>query len=337
MNSKAMLALGTIYFVILLAASNLAVAQTPSPTLLVVQKDDFQLAIIDPVSKKILKNIPCGDDPHEVEVSTDGKLAFVSNFAPFVVDEKPGRTITIIDLVAQKQLRQLDLGPQSMPHGLWFADGKLYFTAQGFKLIGRFDPAIDKVDWMLGTAQEGTHMIALTKDLSTIFTANSSSNSVSVFQHKQKLPSWEETVIPVGSRPQAMDISPDSKEYWTAQGGDGKVSVINIASKKVVQTIDVKTKGSNRLKFTLDGKLVLISDMRGGETVVVDAAQRKEIKRIPTGNFSEGILMNPDGRHAYVAVAGENNIAIIDLNTLQISDRIPTGRNPDGLAWAVRR
>ena len=90
-------------------------------------------------------------------------------------------------------------------------------------------------------------------------------------------------------------------------------------------------------KFTLDGKLVLISDLGNNALVVVDSASRKVVKRLNPGRQPEGILMSPDGARAYIAVAGEKNVAILDLKTLEVSARIPTGAGPDGMACAVRR
>jgi YVTN family beta-propeller protein len=48
----------------------------------------------------------------------------------------------------------------------------------------------------------------------------------------------------------------------------------------------------------------------------------------------EGILMDPDGAKAYVAVNGDNHIAVIDLKTLEPTGKIVTGGGPDGMAWA---
>jgi YVTN family beta-propeller protein len=67
--------------------------------------------------------------------------------------------------------------------------------------------------------------------------------------------------------------------------------------------------------------------------LVLDAARRKEIKRIAVGNRPSGILMTPDGSLAYVAVQGNNDLAIFDLKTLAVTGRIPTDSNPDGMAW----
>ena len=70
----------------------------------------------------------------------------------------------------------------SRPHGLAVAGGKLYFTAEADKKIGRYDPATDKIDWQFETGQNGTHMVLPTKDARTIFTSNIASDSVSIIQ-----------------------------------------------------------------------------------------------------------------------------------------------------------
>jgi YVTN family beta-propeller protein len=82
---------------------------------------------------------------------------------------------------------------------------------------------------------------------------------------------------------------------------------------------------------------VLISDLRSGDLIVIDAASRKEIKRIPLGHGAAGILVAPDDSRVYVAVSPDNNIAVIDLKSLAVAGRIPTGRGPDGMAWAATK
>jgi len=104
----------------------------------------------------------------------------------------------------------------------------------------------------------------------------------------------------------------------------------------VTRTFSVQTKRSNRLKFTPDGKLVLISDLAAGELVVLERETRKQLKRMPIGKQLAGILVQPDGSKAYVAATGDDNVAIIDLKTLELVNRITSGTGPDGMAWAVR-
>jgi DNA-binding beta-propeller fold protein YncE len=311
----------------------LASAAAAQSTLLVLNKEDATLAIVDPTSGKVLARVPTGEGPHEVTASTDGKLAFVGNYG----SREPGSTISVIDLTARKELHRVDLGPLRRPHGMFFADGKVYFTAEINKLIGRYDPPSNQIDWLLGTGQNSTHMVMVSKDLSKIYTANIGSDSITIMERTSNPLNWNETVVPVGKGPEGMDVSPDGKEIWAAHSRDGGVSIIDIAARKVTQTLNVQTKRSNRLKFTPDGKMVFISDLDAGELVVLSTATRKEIKRLKLGKSLEGILMVPDGSRAYVAVTGDNNIAMIDLKTLELTGRLSTGSGPDGMAWVERK
>jgi YVTN family beta-propeller protein len=318
-------------FVALAFAGCLAAADTPSPALLVLNKEG-SLAIVDPSSRQVVGRVRTGDSPHETAASSDGKLAFVSNYGSA---QAPGNTLSVIDLATQKEIHRVDLGPLRRPHGLAFAGGKLYFTCEVNKLIGRYDPATNQIDWLLGTGQGQTHMVMVTPDLNTIFTANIGTDTISVIE-RAGVSDWKETVVPVGKGPEGVDLSPDGAEIWAAHSRDGGVSIIDIASKRVTHTFNVQTKRSNRLKFTPDGKLVLITDLDAGDLLVLERATRKELKRMPLGSQPAGILMEPGGVRAYVAVTGDNNVAVIDLKKLELTARIATGTGPDGMAWAVR-
>ena len=104
---------------------------------------------------------------------------------------------------------------------------------------------------------------------------------------------WTQTVIPVGKGPEGIDLSPDGREVWSAHSRDGGVSIIDVASKKVVQTIAIGTKRSNRIKLTPDGEVRARLRLDAGELVVLDAPARKVIKRIPLGKIAG---RHPDAR-----------------------------------------
>ena len=233
-----------------------------------------------------------GEGPHELVASPDGKWAFASNYGtgparrPYDLDDRHRG--------AGRNCGRIDVSPLSRPHGLAFAGGKLYFTAEASKKIARYDPATDKIDWEFETGQNGTHMVLPTKDARTIFTSNISSNSVSAIQQGAD-GKWTQTIINVGKGPEGIELSPDGKTVWSAHSADGGVSVIDVASKKVTQTIDLGTKRSNRIHLTPDGKFALVSDLEAGAVIVLDTATRKEVKRLPLGKMPEGILIPPAG------------------------------------------
>jgi len=140
----------------------------------------------------------------------------------------------------------------------------------------------------------------------------------------------------VGRGSEGFDVTPDGKELWAANAQDGTISIIDVASKKVTQTLDANVRGANRLKFTLDGKRAFVSSLGGADLAVFDVSTRHDIKRIKLGRGAAGILMQPDGTRAYVSCSPDNYVAVIDLMTLEVIGHIDGGQEPDGLAWAAR-
>jgi YVTN family beta-propeller protein len=327
--------------------------RTPSTALLVLAKRDSSLAIVDPATLKVVGRVPAGPDPHEVIASPDGKFAYISNYGGGAYN-----TLSVADLVAQRPLPPVDLGVLRGPHGLWFAGGKLYFTAEANKVIGRYDPSTGKVDWVLGTGQNRTHMIVVSTDLDRIFTSNVSSATISIIEKVNhppgsagpllggpngppppapRGPDWNQTIIAVGRGSEGFDLTPDGRELWAANAQDGTISIIDVANKKVTQTLDANVIGANRLKFTIDGKMALVSSLRGADLAVFDVGTRKDVKRIKLGRGAAGILMQPGGSRAYVACSPDNYVVVVDLKTLEVTGHFDVGREPDGLAWAAQQ
>lgn len=296
-------------------------------TLLVLNKDEATLAFLDLTSKEVVATVPVGEQPHEIAVSDDGRLAFVSNYGS---GPKPGNSISVVDIPGKKELHRVNVAPLGRPHGIYWAQGKCYFTSEANKVIGRYDPAINQIDWMLGTGQNTTHMVMVSRDGKQMYTANIGSNTITIVDVAKN---FDETSVPVGKGPEGFDVSPDGAHLWAAHSQDGGVSIIDLASKKVTGTIDLQTKRSNRLKFTPDGKMVLVSDLAGNELLFVDVPTRKVVKKVPAGQGTEGILILPDGSRAYVASAGSNAILVFDLKSMSQVDQLSPGKGPDGMAY----
>ena len=335
--------------------------QTPSPALLVLEKADNMLALVDPASLKVVGRVPAGPDPHEIEASPDGKFAYISNYGGL---DSSLNTITVVDVVAQKPLAPINLGALHSPHGLFLAGDKLYFTVETNKAAGRYDLATQAIDWVMGTGQDRTHMVVASSAGDRVFTSNVSSGTISIIEQVAlQAPAgpppgappagapalssvgglrktWRITNIPAGRGSEGFDLSPDGKEIWAANAGDGTVTIIDVAAKKAVKTFPIAVRG-NRLKFTRDGKRVLVagtptsssSAAAGATLVILDTATHNEVKHFDLGGFSNGILM-PDNSRAFVAVSAKDKAVVLNLQTLELTGSIATGKGPDGLAWA---
>jgi DNA-binding beta-propeller fold protein YncE len=320
---------------VILATLCTSSAQTaPSGQLLVLLRDASALAVVDPNSGAVLARVPTGRDPHEVTASADGQFAFVAS----MVDG-----ISAIDIAQRREVRRVDPGPGSSTHDVRVIDGKVYFTIEGYRSIGRYDPSTDAIDWTLGIGQDGTHLLVFDQDTDTMFMPNTRSNTITMVENITEGPAASTlTVIPVpGELPEGIDLSPDGRELWTATRNDGGVSIIDVATRSVVQTLDLGMKDANRLKDTPDGR-VLIIDGEAASLVVMDARSRTVVKRValgPTDTGDGAVLVAPGGTHAYLGLRASDRVAVLDLKTLEITQEMPMGdgAGPGCMYWIGAR
>jgi DNA-binding beta-propeller fold protein YncE len=336
----------TIFRTRSLAAALLAVAASPlgmlaqQPNLLVLNKIKSQanlvgnLAFVDLASGNVIARVPVGREPHEVAASPDDKYAVVSNTGSYT---QPGNTLSVIDIAAQKEIHRVDLGPLLNPHGIVAHDGLFFFTAEGARAIAAYDPATNRLSWIMGTGQDHTHLLVFSKDGRTMVTTNRGSDTLSLFELTDTDPiapyAWKETIIPVCRGPEGIDLSPDGKQVWIGCRTANEVGIVDIAQKKLIDTFPTHTKALARVRFLPDGKRILVTDLHGGEAIFFDAATHAELKRLKMGTGCEGILLVPGGKKALIGVTNDNNVAEVDLDTMTITRRISTGDGPDGMAW----
>ena len=273
------------------------------------------------------------------------RLAYVTNPGYGTLHE-----LDILDLTAQKSITAFDTTPLFGPHGMAYVQDKVWFTAQGSKAIGRFDPQQRKVEWAMGTGQDTTHMIYVAPDAKTVCTTNVDSGTVSIFDSIVVQPTlppsgvlppgakprndWSQTLVAVGKSAEGFDVSPDGTELWTASH-DGKLYIVDIKKKTLSATIDTGVQGIHRMLFTPAGKSVIMVSVKTGDVLEYDAKTRKETRRITTGQGAS-MIMDAVGNRVFISCTPNNFVAVVDLKTLAVS-KLDVGGRPDGLAWAVRK
>ena len=308
----------------------IVIGQTSKPVLVALNKADSTLAIVDPNEMKVIGKVPTGDSPHEVVLSADGKTAFVANYGA----QNPGSSISVIDVATAKELRRVDLAPLMRPHGLQMIGGKLYFTAETNRVIARYDPVANKVDWLMGTGQNGSHMVVGSGDQKRFYTANIGSDSVTSFEFANVPPAGSKvTHIPIGKQPEAIDLSPDGKEIWAGLNAEGAIDVVDTATNKFKEKVAIGGR-PYRVRFTPDGKLVVNSMVNTKELLIVDATTKKEVKRIKLESVPLGIVFSADGKIAFVTVVQPDLVLKINLESGEILGRVDVGKAPDGIAVA---
>ncbi len=322
-----------------------AVSPLAAATLVVANKAEATVSLIDLETGKISATLPTGQGPHEVAVSRDGWLALVTNYGS---GQAPGASLTLIDVPGAKVLRTIELGAHRRPHGVeWLSARRALVTTEGSKMLLEVDVEEARVIRALGTEQEVSHMVAVAPGRARAYVANIGSGSISAFDLAKGV---RLANLPTGDGAEGIALAPGSRELWVTNREADSVSVVDLATLKVAATIAAPA-FPIRVKLTPDGRWALVTAARSGELVVIDAKQRKVARRVGfelagkaeggrlmTG-FGEspvpiGIVVEPGGAKAYVALANADRVAVVDLETFKVETFLAAGREPDGMAYS---
>ncbi|HEX8710661.1 MAG TPA: cytochrome D1 domain-containing protein [Terracidiphilus sp.] len=310
-------------------------ANAQSARLLVAQKGDRSLGIVDPVAGKVIANVAEGGvTGHEVAASPDGKLAFVPIYGNSGVG-KPGtdgQNIVVIDIAAHKVVGNIAFSKGVRPHCPVFGpkDGLLYVTTELEHAITIIDPKTLKIVGTIPTGQPESHMLAISHDGLRGYTANVGPGTVSVLDMKAR-----ETLalIHVSGNTQRISVSPDDHWVFTADQTQPRMAVIDARTDKLAHWIAISGIGYGAAP-TLDGRWLLVAVPGKNAVDVIDLNTMKLARSVPVGESPQEVLVRPDGKVAYVSCDRSNNVAEIDLATWKTSRMIATGRVSDGLGWA---
>jgi DNA-binding beta-propeller fold protein YncE len=317
---------------VMLSAAGVAGAQG---RLLVAQKGDRSLAIVDPSVGNVIANVAeNGITGHEVAGSPDGRLAFVPIYGNSGVG-KPGtdgNNIVVVDVAAQKLVGNIQFHHGVRPHCAVFGprDGLLYVTTELDRAVTIIDPKTLKIIGSIPTGQPESHMLALSHDGLRGYTANVGPGTVSVLDIKARKTL---SIIPVSGNTQRIAISNDDRWVFTADQTEPRMAVIDTATNKLAKWVKIDGLGYGSA-VTKDGRWLLVAVPDQNKVDVIDLRTMTLARAVDVGKSPQEVLVRPDGKAAYVSCAGSNEVAEIDLATWTVKRTIASGNGTDGLGWA---
>lgn len=323
------------------------VSSTQAATLLVANKSDHTVDLLDLTSGESVATLPTGKGPHEITTSADGHLAAISNYGD---RDQPGSTLTVVDVAEARVLKTIELARHTRPHGLaWVGDSRIAVTAEGSAHLLFVDIDSGQILSEVETGQSVSHMLAVVKSADRAFVANIGSGTVTVIDLKtvSKL-----TDLETGEGAEGIAASPDGSEVWVGNRGADTLSVIDPHTLKILATIPCPG-FPIRVTFAAGGERVLISAARSGEVVLFDTRQRRELlrRRLDLSNAPDasrrlfgdqfgdspvpvGLVIDPAGGSAWVAATQADVVVVVEVETLMVQDVLRAGREPDGMAFS---
>lgn len=127
-------------------------------------------------------------------------------------------------------------------------------------------------------------------------------------------------------------LARDGRTLWVSQPEADRVAVIDTASWKVIDRLEMPR--PERLGLQPDGHYLWVGTGTG--VTVIETARRAVAARIPTGAGPHDLAFSDDNRWAWVANAGAGTVSRIDIRTLTRERDVATGREPVSLAWSEK-
>lgn len=323
------------------AANRGPVIPPEGPVLLVNNQGSGTTTILEVRTGRLVAHIQVGDGPHEVAASPDGRWAVVTlpgdsrSFNPF--GNMKSNKLALIDVATATLKRTIDLGEYGTPHGVAFlSDNRtVAVTSEPRHSVVLVDIESGAVlDAISAGSNAGPYLLALSQDRKRIYTANIASSTVGEIDVATRTLL---RTIPAPGVPEGIAVSPDGNTVWLVESLKTRtLAVLDLKTGATLVTFDGFVH-PHRVGLSPDGAFALVTDAGGNEIRIYDARNRRELRRVSTGedNKPVGLSFAPDSKLAYVTLAG--GIAEVDLSSQAVLRRFKaTESRPDGVVYVPR-
>jgi YVTN family beta-propeller protein len=303
--------------------------------LLVANKGDQAVAIIDPKTGKSIATVPeGGETAHELVASPDGRVAYAPIYGNSGVG-KPGtdgHNMVVVDLKTHKVTGNVDFGKGIRPHCpvIGPKNGLLYVTTELDNTITVIDPKSLKIVGTVPTGQAESHMLAISRDGKRGYTANVGPGTVSVLDLDAKK---TVKIIPISKNTQRIALSVDDKLVFTSDQTAPRLAVIDAGTNTIKTWVPLPAPGYGTAP-TPDGKYLVVAVSKANKVAIVDLAKMKVVKTIDVPAAPQEVLVRPDGKVAYVSCDSSRKVAALRTADWSVEQMIDAGKGADGLAWA---
>ena len=264
------------------------------------------LDVVDVKTLEVFKRIPLSGRPNNLDVANDGSKVYVA------IREEPG-AVDVIDAVALTAPKTISVeGPV---HNVFFTPDGTHVIAGSIetKMISVIDVSRDVVSWTM-EMDAGVRPIAFLQggDGSTrqMFVQLSGLHGFAIVDYGKRqetarltFPAPEgreaESESLQGSPAHGIVVSPDQKVVWSTSKYYGAVYAFGVPGR-----------------------------CREGYEKKDERCDWEMLAMIDVGPHPDWLAMTPDGKLLYVAVAGADETAVIDTESMTVVDRIRVGNVP---------
>lgn len=275
-----------LYPSLLSGALALAGGHAVAATAWVSNEKDNSLSLIDMHTLQVTETLPVGQRPRGLLLSHDNTLLYIC--------ASDSDRVQVMDVATRKIIKELPSGKDPEQFALHPNDRWLYVSNEDDALVTVIDTQTDKV---LGQIDVGIEPEGMAVSPDGKWAVNTSETTNMLHWIDTSTQTLAEST-PVDQRPRFVEFSQDGSRLWASAEIGGTVTILDVASRQVLKTLNFQIKG-----------------------VHPDKVQ------------PVGIKLSADGKYAFVALGPANHVAVVDANTYEVLDYLLVGRRVWQLAF----
>jgi YVTN family beta-propeller protein len=279
---------------------------------------------------KLVASVPVGQHPHEMVLSRDGKLLYVTDNGTMRMEHagEGGNTVSIVDLAARRRIGVIELGEHRRPHGIAIdpRTGQLLVTSERTDKLLLLDPTKRRVIRAWDTGGRQPHMVTAGADGKYAWVSNTGAGTVSAI----RLEEGERKLIQVEARPQGSVLSRDGRELYVVCTGAAGINVIDTSRLQLLAHIPTG-KGPNRIAITPDGNTLVYSMSAENKVAFGNGKTRTQNDYVLLPNPPLSCTLSKDGATAFASAEAQDTVYLISVKERKITGEIRTekGAAPD--------
>ena len=329
--------LATGIFLALIASASLTAAQT-GPTLtpahtptepklaIVLNSADASVSLIDMPTRKVIKTVPVGKEPHHLMITPDQKTLLIANAA--------GNDVQLMNPVNGELTGKI---PEIIdPYQIGYSPNHKWFIANGNRLdrvdIYMADGANLKLAKTMKLSKTPSH-IAYTSDSKIAFISLQDSSELAAIDLATQTLLWK---MPTGNTPAGLWMTPGDQYLLVGITGEDNVQVIDWKNRKEVKRI-LTGKGAHNFRPLGDKRQVFVSNRIASSISLINMQTLEKVGNItglPSG--PDDMEITPDGKTMWVTFRFAKKVGVIDIPSMKLIATIPVGKSPHGVFFTPR-
>ena len=321
-------------------------------TLLVGNKSEASVSLIDLDSGLEVARAATRPGPHEIAVSGDGRTAVVTNYG----DSEPGNSLSVIEVEQGATVATIDLGEYTRPHGFLYMpdDRRVLVTAEGKRALLVVDVVEGRVLTAIPTGQDVSHMLAYDSEARRAYVANIGSGSASFIDVAESRLLGSHAS---GEGAEGIAVAAGGRDLWVTNRAEDNAVQMDAQTGEIGHRVEVPGFPIRAEVLPASAgrpESILVTSARSGSLTVIDPDAGETVKTVDLGlalkgaadglfadTFGDssipiGIEVEPGSARIWIAHAGADAVQELDTTNWKQLRLMKTGREPDAMGYSHR-